>query len=127
VGSVAESPGQSVSTLGRLAGAILYPFGSGQSNSAAAATTPNFDGRGWLMPLVSRKGGVSAGRQYMPPYVLTDQQGNILQFVTPAPGVNLHRYVQQEIGVFGQRRSFDHLQQPHVTASRIVQLDRHRR
>jgi hypothetical protein len=127
VGSTPADSAESVNVFGRLAGAVLYPFGSGQPHDAAAAMTPDFDGRGRLMPLVSRKGGPAAGRQYVPPYVLTDEQGNITQFVTPAPGMNLHRYVNQEIGVFGQRRSLDHLQQPHVTASRVVQLDRHRR
>jgi hypothetical protein len=127
IGSVPAGSGQSVSAFGRLAGAVLYPFGSGQPTGTASPSPPSFDGRGWLMPLVSRKGGSSAGRQYVPPYVLTDEQGNIVQFITPAPGVNLHRYVNQEIGVFGQHRSLEHLQQPHLTASRIVQIDRHRR
>ncbi len=112
----------------RVRDTLLYPFGAGTSDSGAPrANTTVYDGRGWLVPVVSRKGRQFSPSNYMPPFALTDNDGNVLQFVTPAPGVNLHRYVKQEIGIFGQQRPLEHLTEPHVTASRIVMLDRHRR
>jgi SH3-like domain-containing protein len=112
----------------RVRDTLLYPFGAGTPDSGAATVnTTVYDGRGWLVPVVSRKGRQFSPSNYMPPFALTDNDGNVLQFVTPAPGVNLHRYVKQEIGIFGQQRPLEHLTEPHVTASRIVMLDRHRR
>lgn len=81
---------------------------------------PRFDGRGWLLP-------VHSSRQASPPYALLDQQGQILTFVSPAPGLNLHRYLRKEVGIFGQRSRAEFLNKPHLTADRIVDIDRHRR
>ncbi len=81
---------------------------------------PRFDGAGWLFPVHSKK-------QSSPPYALLDENGTILQFVSPAPGLNLHRYLKKEIGVFGQHTVGSQLDKPHVTAERVVSLDRHRR
>jgi hypothetical protein len=58
---------------------------------------------------------------------LLDKDGNILQFVSPAPGLNLNRYLRKEIGVFGQKDQPPTLDKPHLTAHRIVELDRHRK
>jgi hypothetical protein len=81
---------------------------------------PRFDGRGWLLP-------VHSSRQASPPYALLDQQGQILTFVSPAPGLNLHRYLRKEVGIFGQRSRAEFLNKPHFTADRIVDMERHRR
>lgn len=81
---------------------------------------PRFDGVGWLYPVHSRS-------QASPPYALLDADGTILQFVSPAPGFNLHRYLRKEIGVFGQQAISARLDKPHVTAQRVVSLKRHRR
>ncbi len=81
---------------------------------------PRFDGRGWLLP-------VHSSHQASPPYALLDQQGQILSFVSPAPGLNLHRYLRKEVGIFGQRSRAEFLKKPHLTADRIVDMERHRR
>lgn len=81
---------------------------------------PRFDGRGWLLP-------VHSTRQASPPYALLDQKGQILTFVSPAPGLNLHRYLRKEVGIFGQRSRAEFLKKPHLTADRIVDMERHRR
>ena len=87
---------------------------------AATGIDPRFDGAGWLFPVHSRN-------QASPPYALLDADGTILQFISPAPGLNLHRYLQKEIGVFGQQAVIASLDKPHVTAQRVVSLKRHRR
>lgn len=83
------------------------------------AIDPRFDGTGWLFPVHSSK-------KTSPPYALLDQAGNILQFVSPSPGLNLNRYLRKEIGIIGQKDQPPTLEKPHLTAHRIIELDRHR-
>jgi hypothetical protein len=92
----------------------------GDSPPAESDAEPRFDGTGWLLPVHSSKTS-------SPPYALLDSEGNILQFVSPAPGLNLNRYLRKQIGVIGQRDQGSTLDKPHLTAQRIVELDRHRR
>jgi hypothetical protein len=70
---------------------------------------------GWLMPVVTPRNDV-------PRYALTDPSGEILQFVTPAPGVNLERYLRQRVSVDGLRGYVPELRKPHVTAQRVMVL-----
>jgi hypothetical protein len=81
---------------------------------------PRFDGRGWLLPVQSTK-------RAAPPYALLDAEGKILLYVSPAPGLNLHRYLRKPVGIFGQRSRATFFEKPHLTADRIVDLQRHRR
>ena len=90
------------------------------STPSSKGLDPRFDGVGWLLPVHSSK-------KSSPPYALLDKDGNILQFVSPAPGLNLNRYLRKEIGVFGQKDQPTTLDKPHLTAHRIVELDRHRK
>ena len=53
-------------------------------------------------------------------YVLQDESGKITHVVTPAPGVNLHRYLQSKVGLVGQRGYHKQFQLDHVTAERVV-------
>ncbi len=92
---------------------------SGGSETGSADKVP-YDGTGWLMRIITHRDGV-------PRYALTDRDGEILQFVTPAPGVNLRRFERQEIGVIGRRGYVSQLRRPHVLAERVVVLGRHRR
>ena len=80
----------------------------------------NFDGNGWLMPVITR-------RKDVPQYALTDDYGRILKFVTPAPGLNLRRYLRKQIGVTGAEKMMPQLYRPHLMAERVTVLDRHRR
>jgi hypothetical protein len=78
-----------------------------------------FDGTGYLMPVHSKRSDV-------PPFALVDGTGRIVQYVTPVPGLNLNRYRKLEVGLFGQRGFVPTLQTPHVTAQRIIVLERNR-
>ncbi len=85
---------------------------------AAARLRQRFDGSGWLVP-------VHSARRVAPPYALLDAQGEVVLYVSPTPGLNLHRYLRQEVGLHGQRSTPESLNKPHLTAERIVELRRH--
>ncbi len=99
----------------------IQPLTSPSPNrDEAAAQTVKYDGSGWLVPVHASKGTV-------PPYALLDVQGDVMHYVSPTPGLNLQRYLRKRIGVFGQQGFVRSLNKPHVTAERVVDLDRHLR
>ena len=79
-----------------------------------------YDGYGILKPVHSTK-------RPAPPFALVNEEGKIIKFVTPSPGMNLRRYVNEQVGIIGQRGVVADLDMDHVTAERIVELKRHRR
>jgi hypothetical protein len=105
-------------------GSLDLARSTGNSSTSAGLDTADgevpYDGTGWLMPVVTQRGGI-------PRYALTDRNGRILQFVTPSPGVNLRRFEREQIGVIGRRGYVPQLRTPHLMAERIVVLNRHRR
>jgi hypothetical protein len=81
---------------------------------------PRFDGSGWLV-------AVHSTTHTAPPYALLNAEGDVLQYVYPSPGLNLHRYERKQVGVYGQRGLNTTLNKPALTAERIVDIDRHLR
>jgi hypothetical protein len=88
--------------------------------AAGTAADVKYDGSGWLVPVHSVTGAA-------PPFALLDAQGEVLGYVSPTPGLNLQRYVRKQVGIFGLRGYVSTLNKPHVTAERVVDLDRHLR
>jgi hypothetical protein len=88
--------------------------------TVAASPDARFDGTGWLV-------SVHSATKTAPPYALLNAEGDVLQYVSPAPGLNLHRYERKQVGIYGQRRQLGTVAKPHLTAERIVDLDRHLR
>ena len=78
-----------------------------------------YDGVGWLMP-------VHAKNRSMPPFALLNDEGKLIHYVTPAPGVNLRRYARKNVGIFGTRRLGKDGQANQLTAYRVIDLARHR-
>ena len=72
-----------------------------------------FDGEGYLMPVHSRTATA-------PPFALVDEEGQIVCFLRPAPGLRVHRYLNQKIGVFGPKRLLAANHPPLLTAERVV-------
>ena len=70
---------------------------------------------------------VRSSRSDAPEYAIVDAQGAIQVFVTPQPGLNLSSYVKRHVGIFGRRGYLYRLKTQHVTVSRIVDLDRHKK
>lgn len=90
---------------------------SADRSAGNLADVSRYDGYGWLMP-------VATNRDNIPKYVLTDNNGNILQFVTPRSGLNLQRYERQRVGIYGEKGYLPSVNQPILTADRIVTMDR---
>jgi hypothetical protein len=80
---------------------------------------PRYDAQGLLKPVVSRKTNKPAA-----PYAVVDQDGQPLCFVTPSPGLNLNRYLNKQVGLYGRRGMLEDLKKPHVVAERVIDLDR---
>ena len=59
----------------------------------------------------------------VPRFALLDRSGNVRSYVTPATGVNLHKYVGQEVGVVGRRGYIPEQKAQHVMANHITVLD----
>ena len=83
-----------------------------------SAETAIYDAAGWLMK-------VHTSTQRAPPYAILDDNGRVLEFVSPAPGLNLHRYLKKRVGIFGYQSYLPSLKTPHITVYRIVDLARH--
>jgi hypothetical protein len=76
-----------------------------------------FDGVGRLTQIVTRDAR-------SPRYALLDDQGQVACYVTPTQGVNLRRYLNQEVGVNGTLGFVADHGAAHVTARRVVSVDR---
>jgi hypothetical protein len=111
-------PDEPVALPTKLAGAAAA--GGSEPVAAKPEFNVNYDAVGYLMPVVSSRPG-------LPPYQLTDRDGNTLQYVSAAPGVNLNRYVKKQVGLYGQRGYLETLKKQHIVAQRVVDLDRHQR
>ena len=91
--------------------------GSGLSEEGFTLSTM-YDAHGWLNELV-RAGGTKEST-----YVLQDDNGKITHHVSPAPGMNLRSYLKSKVGIKGQRGYHTELKLDHVTAERVIELDR---
>jgi SH3-like domain-containing protein len=65
---------------------------------------------------------VYSARPSAPPYALVDRTGNTLIYVTPSPGLNLRRFLDQEIGVTGSVSFSTGLDTPLIVAARVTRL-----
>lgn len=92
------------------------PVGTGIEQELLHSTT--YDAYGWLNELVSKQDGNQAS------YVLEDDNGRIIYHVAPSPGLNLNRYLKSKVGVIGRRGYHRKLQLSHVTAERVVVLEK---
>ena len=108
---------QPSSILGLNLGALSESIGTGVGDDEPAAEA-DFDATGWLVPVHSLVPGA-------PPYALVNEENTTLSYLTPAPGHNVHRYLGRPVGIIGQRSYVPHLDAPHITVRRVVDLERH--
>jgi len=81
------------------------PYGAGR-----------FDGIGRLTQVLSRDPGA-------PQFALLNPQGQVAYYVSPSPGVNLRRFLNQQVGINGTLGYLSEQHSQHVTAQRIVNVD----
>jgi hypothetical protein len=58
-----------------------------------------------------------------PRYALVDDQGNVLAYVSPAPGMNMQYYLGRRIGINGVRGYIAEQNAEHLTAKHVTMLD----
>jgi hypothetical protein len=65
---------------------------------------------------------VYSARQNSPPSALTDNLGNTVAYVTPAPGVNIRHHINSEVTVAGNQGYVQGLNTPHIVANQAVRV-----
>jgi hypothetical protein len=85
---------------------------------SSSLADPRYDAQGWLKPVISRKGG-----KPIADFAVVNQDGQPLCFVTPSPGLNLRRYENRQVGLYGRRGYLEELKKPHLLAERVIELD----
>lgn len=73
------------------------------------------DASGWLVSVHTSVPG-------QPEFALTDDAGNVLAYVRPTTGLNLRRYVQQPVTVYGMPGYIPNLAAKQIVAERVVRL-----
>lgn len=84
---------------------------------AGSVSDARYDGVGLLQPVLARNGQLAVAQ-----YALVDTDGNPLAFVTPGPGLNLRRYENKPVGIYGKRGLIEKLNKPHLVAERVIEL-----
>jgi hypothetical protein len=114
----------SSSTAGQASsGTFANPHSSvNLQSSANTLADPRYDAQGWLKPVISKKSDKPVA-----PYAVVDKDGQPICFVSPSPGLNLNRYLNKEVGLYGRRGYLAELKKPHVMAERVIEMDRHLR
>ncbi len=94
--------------------------GSAEKSAPAnsALNDPRYDAQGWLKPVVSKKSKTPAA-----PYAVVDAEGQPVCFISPSPGLNLNRYLNKQVGLYGRRGYMEELKKPHVVAERVIELN----
>ena len=99
--------------------------GTPATPSGRPGTSPEllhqYDAFGYLNQLVMNDGMAD------PQFVIQDASGRITHHITPVPGLNLRRYLNQQVGVIGNRGFNQQFQLDHVTADLVVPVDKIRR
>ncbi|MEC9091629.1 MAG: hypothetical protein VX438_02900, partial [Planctomycetota bacterium] len=78
----------------------------------------NYDGKGVLRKLYTNGG---AGRSV---YALEDENGKVVKTISASSGVNLERFVGKPVGLFGKSGFNQRLNRPHLTAQRVIDLNK---
>lgn len=128
-----DQPASAVSSLqaaARSAGTFTIPPGQvmlGQvmlSGGGATSTGATFGGVTAGGPGSVEATGhlvqVYSARPDSPPFALTDATGKTTHYVSPTPGVNLRRYLNQHISIGGQSGYETGLDTPHIIATAAV-------
>lgn len=85
-------------------------------SGAGLASQSRFDGIGRLTQVPARGPG-------NPQFALLDSEGQVAYYVSPSPGINLRRFLNQEVGINGTLGYLPDQRARHVTAQRVISVD----
>ncbi len=85
------------------------------SNGIAMTSGQAGDASGWLVQVHTSYPG-------QPEFALTDDAGNVITYVQSTPGLNLRRYLQQPVTVYGLRGYVPNLASKQIVAERVVRV-----
>jgi hypothetical protein len=98
------------------------PAAVGTAEKSPPASTsladPRYDAQGLLKPVVSKKSDKPVA-----PFAVVDADGKPVCFISPSPGLNLNRYLNKQVGLYGRRGYLEELKKPHLVAERVIELD----
>ncbi|HBJ33653.1 MAG TPA: hypothetical protein DDZ51_02600 [Planctomycetaceae bacterium] len=122
-----DQPASAVSSLqaaARSAGTVTIPPGqvmiSGGNPSGVSAIAGPTGGSVGAVEAAGYLVQVYSARPDSPPFALTDGTGRTTHYVSPTPGVNLRRYLNQHISIGGQSGYETGLDTPHIIANAAV-------
>lgn len=84
---------------------------------AESGLEAKFDRQGQLVRVYS-------SRPNTPPFAIHDSAGRTVCYVTPVPGINLQRYLNHEVGLYGRMALDSSQETPHLIAEQAVRLRR---
>lgn len=90
-------------------------YSGGSNDEASIATAQQADASGILTSVFTSRPG-------QPEFALTDASKNVIAYVVPSPGMNLRRYVNQPVAIYGTRGYLPELASKQIVADRVVRL-----
>ncbi len=93
----------------------LSNSGSGSPTDRTSDGAAASDASGWLVQVYSGVPG-------QPEFALTDDNGAVITYVQPTPGMNLRRYLRQPVGIYGVKGYLPNLNAKQIIAERIVRI-----
>jgi len=121
IGNAAIGAVQQATSLAPVGGGNAFTNGNTVANAVATAGTPNItgttegDASGWLVQVhTSIKG--------QPEFALTDDAGKVITYIHSTSSINLRRYLQQPVTVYGTRGYIPNLAAKQILAERVIRM-----
>jgi hypothetical protein len=115
VGNIASGSVQQASSFVPVGSSNAPTIGNAVSNAVATTSSAEGDASGWLVQVhTSIKG--------QPEFALTDDAGKVITYVHSTSSLNLRRYLQQPVTVYGVRGYIPNLAAKQILAERVVRM-----
>lgn len=115
IGNAAMGAVQQATSLAPVGGNSSLANGNAVSNAVATTSAAQGDASGWLVQ-------VHTSIQGQPEFALTDDAGKVITYVQSTSSLNLRRYLQQPVTVYGVRGYIPNLAAKQILAERVVRM-----
>ena len=115
IGNAAMGAVQQATSLAPVSGNNALANGNAVSNAVATTSAAQGDASGWLVQ-------VHTSIQGQPEFALTDDAGKVITYVQSTSSLNLRRYLQQPVTVYGARGYIPNLAAKQILAERVVRM-----